>query len=114
MRSVSENRYVMGAVMNQAARSPVIRSTATLPDTATPNCPIPVGMRFIFAFGKAPVPHSSSDLKRLNCALKSTGLPNTLTTHSGEVEPMKSPFFANEAQDSTLQLPGSDTSAVST
>jgi len=36
------------------------------------------------------------------------------TTHEGLVTPMKSWLLAHESQDSTLQLPGSDTSAVST
>jgi hypothetical protein len=56
--------------------------------------------------------HSPSERVRANWLLNSTGRVRS-TTQEGFATPMKSWLLANEAQDSTLQLPMSPTSAAS-
>ena len=54
-----------------------------------------------------------SERERLNCALSSSGLTKG-TEQAGLTAPTKSLLLANEAHDSTLHAPASETSAVST
>ena len=78
-----------------------------------PQLPISVGTRLVLIFGAMPLVHSASARVRMSCELSSIGR-NTSTTHVGVVAAKKSRLLAVEIQDSTLQAPGSLTSAVST
>ena len=78
-----------------------------------PHDPIAVGTRLVLSLGETAVPHSPSLRVRWNCALTSTGRVR-LTTQAGDTDARKSRLSAEETQDSTLQEPTSETSAVST
>jgi len=91
----------------------VIRSNIAPPAMATPNLPMPLGIRLVLNFGAIEVPHSPSARERWICALSSTARPRP-TTQEGLVIARKSWLLAQESHDSTLQLPTSPTSAVST
>jgi hypothetical protein len=64
-------------------------------------------------FGIAVVVQTSSARARLICVLTSTGR-KIFSTQVGVVAAKKSWLLADDTQDSTLQAPGSLTSAVST
>ena len=64
-------------------------------------------------FGATLVAQSLSARERLNCALNSSGRP-TSKAQVGLTAAMRSWLLAVENHDSTLQLPASETSAVST
>jgi len=78
-----------------------------------PKRPIPVGRKFIFAFGATDVLHSPSLRARLVNRLSSTGW-NGLTTQDGLATAEKSLLVAAWIQLSTLQEPTSEMSAAST
>jgi len=77
------------------------------------NLPIALDIRFTLNLGVAAVSHSPPERERLNWALSSSGLTKG-TEQAGLTAPMKSLLLANDAQDSTLQDPASETSTVST
>ncbi|MGB9318512.1 MAG: hypothetical protein WCB62_26355 [Pseudolabrys sp.] len=78
-----------------------------------PQLPIAVGTKLVLIFGAMPLTHSASARVRMSSELSSMGR-NTSTTQVGVVAAKKSWLLAVETQDSTLQAPGSLTSAVST
>ena len=68
----------------------------------------------VFTLGRIAVVHSSSERKRLNCALSSTGRPSSTTQVGASAEKCSLLLAANEVQASTLQLPGDPITPVST
>ena len=78
-----------------------------------PHRPIPVGTKFVLAFGATVVLQSPSLRARMVCRLSSIGLKGS-TTQEGLATAEKSVLEAVDSQLSTLQEPTSEMSAAST
>src|SRR5262245_14991617 len=113
MRALPERRTVAGTTISMPVFWVPVRSKNVVASIAVPNTPMPLGERFTFSFGAKPVDHSPSWRVRLNCALSSYGRSPS-NAQVGVAAAKRSRLYAEETHDSTLQLPASDTSDVST